>query len=325
MKNAQSKLMLQIPNLGWKQFLIARAEILAAYDNAKIHSEKREVKVRQGIVAEAEFRRWLSNFLPKRYGVTSGYIISQGLPNSEHLIHYDVIIYDQLESPVLWVDGSADSSGLGSYLAIPVEYVCGVIEVKSSLNKKSAQKAVAQLAKLKPLLRQIDPTEQPSKLYLPKNFFCAIVFFELRKEHEMEFSALDELVEGADLRGYYGGYILRGETLDQYSSGRLSLIREEKESVTYNESMLFWANSKSKKLGNGQYFKVLLQYSESHFSEFAFDVIAMLKGTYHPHVMSSMYGFGTTQFENGSASDRTYYKLEDVKKFEETAQGHLKR
>ena len=96
MRSDQSKLKIQIPNQGWRQFLTARNEMLSAFNNARIHSEKKLVKVRHGIVAESEFRTWLSNFLPIRYGFIAGYIISQGDPNSANLIHYDVIIYDQI-------------------------------------------------------------------------------------------------------------------------------------------------------------------------------------------------------------------------------------
>ncbi len=324
MENNHSKLKIQIPNLAWEQFLIARDEMLAAYDNARLHSRKRQVQTGHGVVAEAEFRKWLSNFLPKRYGVSSGFIISQGLPNSEKLVHYDVIIYDQLESPILWIDGSPDSSVQGRSLAIPVEYVYGVIEVKSAFNKKSAKQAVEQVAKLKPLMELIDPVDHPTKLYLPKNFFCAIVFFELRKESEMEFAALDELVEASALRSFYGGYILRGDTNDKYSSGKLSLVKEERESVpNNNSSLLFWATSKSKKTENGKYFKILLHHSETHFSEFAFDIIAMLKGSYSPNVLSSLYGYGTTQFEKGHTSDIRYFNPDDVKKFNEETESYV--
>ncbi len=324
MENAHSKLKIQIPNLGWKQFLIARDEMLTAYDSARMHSQKRQVQTGHGVVAEAEFRKWLSNFLPKRYGVSAGFIISQGVPNSEYLVHYDVIIYDQLESPILWVDGSPDSSSQGRSLAIPVEYVQGVIEVKSAFNKKAVKKAVEQLAKLKPLMEHVEPTDHLVKLYLPKNFFCATVFFELRKENEMEFVALDELVEASTLRGFYGGYILRGDTNEKYISGKLSLVKESCESLPYNNSsLLFWATSKSKKIGNDKYFKILLQHSETHFSEFAFDIIAMLKGTYNPNVLSSLYGFGATQFEKGSSSDTRYFNPDDVKKFNEETERYF--
>lgn len=55
-----------------------------------------------GEVAEAVFRRWLTRFLPERYGVTSGFVISPGLSSKRPLRHYDVIIYDRANSPVLW-------------------------------------------------------------------------------------------------------------------------------------------------------------------------------------------------------------------------------
>ncbi len=58
-------LKIQIPNQGWKQFLTARDEMLAAYDKARMLSAKRAVQTGHGNVAEAEFRKWLINFLPK--------------------------------------------------------------------------------------------------------------------------------------------------------------------------------------------------------------------------------------------------------------------
>jgi len=87
MADDQPKLHIQIPNQGWKQFLTGRDEMLAAYDRARVHSSKRTVQTGHGNVAEAQFRKWLSEFLPKRYGVTSGFIISQGVPNSQDLVH----------------------------------------------------------------------------------------------------------------------------------------------------------------------------------------------------------------------------------------------
>jgi hypothetical protein len=298
--------------------------MLAAYDKARVLSRKRAVQTGHGIVAEAEFRKWLINFLPKRYGVTSGYIISQGLPNSDHLIHYDVIIYDQLESPVLWVDENPDSSSSGRSLAIPVEYVHGVIEVKSAFKKRNVEKAVAQLAKLKPLMAFTEALNHPSKLYLPRTFFCATVFFELRKEDEMDFAALDALVEASTLRGFYGGYILRAETLDKYYSGKLSLQWQDEDFKPSNQSLSFWSISKCKKMSENVYVKMLLHHSETHFSEFAFDIIALLKGSYHPNVLSSFYGFGTTQWEAGHAADIRYFNPDDVKRYKEETEKNFK-
>jgi len=307
----------QWQNQIWKQFLMARSEMLHAYDSAKSKGFKRSVRTDHGRVAEAEFRKWLTTFLPKKYGVTSGYIISQGTPKDEFLVHYDVIIYEQLEAPILWVDENPDYSEQGRSLAIPVEYVRGVIEVKSAFNKTTSTDAINHLAKLKPLMQKIDLPQQPIKLYLPKEFFCATVFFELRKEQEKDFAVLDTLLNGTDLRGFYGGFILRSETLDEYYSGKLSIVLEGENQGNNNKSLFFWSYSKSKKLKEDLYCKILLNHCESYFSQFAFDIIALLKGTYHPSIISSLYGMGTTDGEKGSVVSIQYYNIEDYKKWEE--------
>jgi hypothetical protein len=67
------KLKIEFPTQGWKQFLTARKEMLDAFDRAREKSSLHEVATYHGKVAEAEFRKWLGSFLPKRYGVTSGY------------------------------------------------------------------------------------------------------------------------------------------------------------------------------------------------------------------------------------------------------------
>ncbi|MGD0383528.1 MAG: DUF6602 domain-containing protein [Thermoguttaceae bacterium] len=90
------KLKIELPVQGWKQFLTSRKEMLDAFDRAREKAKSHEVETFHGKVAEAELRKWLSSFLPKRYGVTPGYIVSIGLKSSEKSPHFDVIIYDQL-------------------------------------------------------------------------------------------------------------------------------------------------------------------------------------------------------------------------------------
>ncbi|THD30879.1 MAG: hypothetical protein DI588_14620 [Flavobacterium johnsoniae] len=323
MPNKPSPLQPQWQNKAWKQFLMAKKDMLHAYDRAKEKGLERSVRTEHGRVAEAEFRKWLTNFLPKKYGVTSGYIISQGMPKDEYLVHYDVIIYEHLEAPILWIDDNPDHSEQGKSMAIPVEYVRGVIEVKSRFSKKTAADAISQLAKLKPLLQKIDPPQHPTKLYLPKEFFCAAVFFELRKEHEKEFAALDAVLEGTGLRGFYGGFILRCETLDEHYGGKLSIVQETESYGHDNTSLSFWSYSKSKKLRENLYCRILLTHCESFFSQFAFDIIALLKGTYHPGVISSLYGFGTTDMYNGKAVSIQYYNIEEHKRYEETTREYM--
>src|SRR5882724_10504682 len=130
------KLEAQFPSQGWKQLLTARKEMLHTYDKAREFSKAHEVETYHGKVAEAEVRSWLLSFLPKKYGITSGYIVSPGRKITDKLPHFDVIIYDALESPVLWVEDSADASPQGQSRAIPVEFVRCVLEVKARFNSK---------------------------------------------------------------------------------------------------------------------------------------------------------------------------------------------
>jgi hypothetical protein len=129
----------EMPAQGWSQFLAARKEMLDSFDKARIHSRKHKVETEHGNVGEAEFRNWLKNFLPKKYAVTSGYIISTGVSEKEKIPHFDVIIYEHLDAPVLWIEDNHDKSEQGRSLAIPAEYVKAVIEVKSAFKNKTVK------------------------------------------------------------------------------------------------------------------------------------------------------------------------------------------
>ncbi|MFZ1159553.1 MAG: DUF6602 domain-containing protein, partial [Candidatus Sulfotelmatobacter sp.] len=131
------KLKVEFPSQGWKQFLSARKEMLDAFDSAREKSGIHELETYHGTVAEAEVRKWLLTFLPKKYGVTSGYVVSPGRKSTVKAPHFDVVIYEQLESPILWVEGGPDASEQGRSLAIPVEYVRAVLEVKSRFTSKT--------------------------------------------------------------------------------------------------------------------------------------------------------------------------------------------
>ena len=120
---------LKIPTQGWRQILTPRKEMLDAFDKARDQAKSSEVETYHGKVAEAEFRKWLTGFLPKSFGVTSGYIISAGLCSQDKIPHFDVIIFDALQSPILWIENNPDSSDQGRSRAIPVEYVKAVLEV----------------------------------------------------------------------------------------------------------------------------------------------------------------------------------------------------
>src|SRR5258708_3539231 len=95
---------------GWRQFLLAKREILHDYERAKHYAKAHKVQVSHGNVGAASFRNWLEQFLPKRFGVCNGYIASQQIQEPYKFPHFDIIIYDQQNSPVLWIEDNLDSS-----------------------------------------------------------------------------------------------------------------------------------------------------------------------------------------------------------------------
>lgn len=300
----QEKLKLQFPSQGWKQFLIARKEMLDAYDQAREKVKSHEVEVYHGIVAEATFRKWLSSFLPKRYGITSGYIVSPGLKGGDKTPHFDVIIYDQLESPVLWVEGHSDVSPQCQSLAIPVEYVYCVFEVKSNFDSATVADAMNHLKDLLPLMSGLDEREQPSmyKMYFPLNFCCGLVFFNLQIAHQFSEAALNKVIYGHELRGFFGGVILRGEGHEKDLTGRITLLKSktpiEGTVACKKNSLLKCGMTNSVQVSDNLHFGSMLIWLEHNFSRFAFDIIAMIQGTFEVGQISSAYGMGGSGWEN---------------------------
>jgi uncharacterized protein YbbC (DUF1343 family) len=84
--------------VGWQEFLRQKKDILSSYDSAKESNLNRPMQIEHGNVGEASFRRWLGDYLPKKYGVTSGFIIPDTRQTKYTIRHYDVIIYDILNS-----------------------------------------------------------------------------------------------------------------------------------------------------------------------------------------------------------------------------------
>lgn len=270
--------------------------MLAAYDAAKAKAVGQETQTMHGRVAEAQFRKWLESFLPKRYGVTSGYIVSSGFGESVKLPHYDVVVYDQIESPVLWVDENPDHSKQGMSRALPVEYVRGVFEVKSAFSTETAKEAMEHLNDVSPFLLGGDVEGERHRRFLSFDFVCSVVFFELRADDAYNAAALDHLASNM-VRGFTGGVILRAENQPPHETGLIQMMNGHapfqsnvgrgKESLYATSGM---AVGNSTRYGD-EHFLAYLRWSPTFFSQFAFDIIAMMNGTYIPGQLSSMHGY----------------------------------
>jgi len=294
----ESKLRIEVPSQGWQQILTARKEMLDAYDRAREQSRSHEVETYHGNVAEAVCRKWLANFLPKRYGVTSGYVVSPGLSSSDKTPHFDVIIYDQLESPILWIEDNPDNSSQGRSLAIPVEYVRAILEIKAAFSAKTVRDSLDHLRDLSPLLQHVDASTDRYKLHLPPTFCCGSIFFELRQTEANSEAALSALIGGVGLRGYFGGVILRGEGHTLPHTARLSFAQSTtpvEDTLRSGKTPLHeFGMSKSVQLADNLHIVSMLKWAESEFAQFAFDLIAMIQGNYEIGRLSSFYGLGGT-------------------------------
>lgn len=201
----------QVGTIGWKQFIASKKGMIDKFDRAKEMDRAHKTSVFRGLVAESVFRTWLSQFLPKRFGVTAGYIISQHEPDSQKLPHFDVIVYDQLNSPIYWTEEIPGSDTIGQSKAIPIEYVHAVIEVKASLRAGAAKNAIKHLEELNSYLDGVDHPEAYPKRYLPEDFCSAIVFFEdYDGNRNKTFETIGSwLLPSRKIRSYIGGMILR--------------------------------------------------------------------------------------------------------------------
>jgi hypothetical protein len=262
------------------------------FELAKNQNGHRPTQTDKGKIAEAAFREWLTRFLPRKFAVTSGYVISQGIHTDDKLLRYDVIIYDAINSPILWVENNADNSEQGKFRAIPAEHVYGVLEVKSTFNKKSCKEAKEKLWELAPLLENIDAPDEVYKKYLPANFCMGIIFFEILEGEKTNLGALINLIPletTSDLRGYFGGVIMQAENRDRNSTGKINfLLSEDKISEVGDLSQCAMVGNFLTK--ESKYFSAIIIWSPENFAAFAFDLLAMLNGTYRNGFASSFHG-----------------------------------
>lgn len=287
---------------GWPHFVTQKVTMLDGFKSAKDMAVNRPTDTDKGKHAEASFREWLEHFLPAKYGVTSGYIISQGdstlssgaLKGS--LRHYDVIIYNRLESPVLWTESSPDHSHAGNIRAIPAEYVHAVLEVKSSFNARSITDAHKKLSELTPLLDFDEPDER-YKRYIPANFYMGLVFFALPEKEQKKLDLVNRFKPGAFPRGFHGGVILSADGLDKRNTGLLTyyptlgrptyLAQYKGETLIPQDEGI---KSDSQEVSPGKSMFCMFTWSESNFARFAFELLGTMNGTYKPGTLDSLYG-----------------------------------
>lgn len=201
---------------GWKEFHRNRKDILAEFDRLYEITGNRPVKTAHGIGVEAYIRKWLSEFLPKKWAVTSGYVIPTLYKDNITLYHYDIIIYDALNAPVLWTEGNQDDSVQGKYRAIPAKNVAAILEVKSRLNKKNINDMVNKLSEINSFKDQ-----------LPDAFFTSGIFIDLMEDDNRKSRILESIFRYVTVCKFTGAMVLRYEG-DLSTTGLISIHVHDK-------------------------------------------------------------------------------------------------
>jgi hypothetical protein len=290
------------PSVAWQQFLVGKREMLDDYRRARTHAQQLPVQAHHGVVGEAIFRNWLQTFLPGRFGVTAGYIRGQRLRQPE-FTHFDVIVYDQIESPTLWIESNTDKSGSGRTRIIPAEHVLAVLEVKATFNHRNVVNAIGKLMELNVLAAGVDAADDPYPTYLPANAVLGLVFFELRRDSSADIRALDALKALTNLRRPpYGAVILSGEGRPDDDSALAQLFRTEEPMSAFELSERLLTHicmSDTEKIA-GENIGVTLSWRDVNFSAFAFNLLAVMTGRFRQGFVSSFHGLDLSKFPQGA-------------------------
>ncbi len=220
---SQNKNEISYGTIGWKEFHNNRKRILNDFDIAKGFTVSHPVKSNHGLVGEEIIRNWLSSFLPKKYGVTSGYIISDIICEKYQLKHFDILIYDSINAPVLWVEPPNNKIDQNAKMALPSKFVFAAMEIKSSLQVRSVNESLEKLHEL-----------DEFSITFPKNFSSWLIFFDLDPKQANNKKLLPSLLPENPIIGFRGGIILRC-SINENMSG---LIRIFKSSSTSDKDKL---------------------------------------------------------------------------------------
>jgi hypothetical protein len=105
----------------------------------------------KGDLREEAFRDFLTRYLPARYGVGRGEVIT---PENRVSGQLDIVIYDSMHCPVLVTSGS--------HSVYPIESVYGAISMKSHLDSSELKDGYENIASLKKILPRSNFTHYPT-------------------------------------------------------------------------------------------------------------------------------------------------------------------
>lgn len=272
MANSQRKES-EMRHIGIDSFFGEKRKLITQYEIAKIQAREDPVQTEHGVAAEALVRDWLRSFLPQKFGVCKGYVITPKLGYEGVLEEWDVIIYDALESPILYSRDLKGQDESEEKKGIPVEYVKAVIEVKATFNPNSAKLVAKKLSKLKHFIGDNSHKSYPT--YFSESFFCSAIFLETKlKNLNEQIKALDYLAylinSGVN---FQDALVVKSQKNDDHSA-HLQYMQGATNtdltgmvystSIKYNSSLFFTFGSS--------------MYSKNQYPDYLFSLINKLNG-----------------------------------------------
>src|SRR5262249_28487991 len=153
----------------------------------------------------------------KRYGVTVGYIGPQARPD-ENAPRFSVIVYDQLESPDLWVNEYDDGPEPFRVSIVPAEHVRLVLEIAPSLNREALTRFDSKMHRLSMLMEGMDKEGTKCPKFLPRDTAFGLVCVDVWRDDENTVTFLPGFHANPFPRSFYGVVCLRGESRDSSES-----------------------------------------------------------------------------------------------------------
>lgn len=175
-------------------------------------------------------RDFLSTHLPKKYGVTKGEIVTK---TGERSHSADIIIYDAINTPILYAERTA---------IVPIEGVYGVVEVKSALSKTEfigAARQIESFKRLAPRELGVVETREYVTLHRASRPFGIVIGFDLADNSldslSKNWSEMNQEIHDVNyfvnFIGVLGEGLLRFEKVN-LSLGEKTLLLETDEFVT---------------------------------------------------------------------------------------------
>jgi hypothetical protein len=198
----------------------------------------------------------------------------------------------------LWIEEHPEVTEAGKSRAIPAEWVRCVFEVKSRFRRATVQAAVEHLLDLKPLFQKPNIDDRYAS-WINDNFFCGVIFFELAQADVRDATAIKAMMPEELPKNFLGGIILRGEGIsDPDASARIQPVKAAEpgsgsEILQGSASLLqyvFYIENIARGVEpEHPYLGMFMSWSPFVFSTFAFDIIALLTGTYRTGFVSSFH------------------------------------